>query len=416
MTRRALHPFDVARLHPGLGASLGASQVVLDGNRIFISQQSGFALDGTFHGLGDAAAQAEQAMANLRALLAAFGASLEHVCKITTAITDRAYRPAVYEVVGRHLRGVFPVSTGLVVAGLAVPEMLVAIDIEAAIPEPDASHERLRRFTLKDWFGQPIDWQGCMVVKTNAETFLRGQTGSVLDGKTMVGLGRRPEDAAAQAELALTNLKTLLEEAGGSVADICKLTVYISDRAYRSAVYPVIGRHLRGVYPVSTGLIVPGFARPEILFELDAAVVPSRGAPHERFRKYHSSVALYGRERQPLECEFSMVVRAGDRIFLRGQTGIDLENRFQGLGNAGAQAELAMENIAALLGDAGARIEDVTKLTTYVTDRAYLAPVLAAIGRRLGDHRPATSETIIKGLASPELLVEIDATAVLPTR
>ena len=62
----------------------------------------------------------------------------------------------------------------------------------------------------------------------------------------MAGPGRRPEDAAAQADLALTNLATLLREAGSDMDDVCKITVYISDRAYRGAVYPVIGRHFRG--------------------------------------------------------------------------------------------------------------------------------------------------------------------------
>jgi enamine deaminase RidA (YjgF/YER057c/UK114 family) len=53
---------------------------------------------------------------------------------VTTYITDRAYREPVYAVVGRHLKGVFPCGTGLIVNGLALPEMLVEIDIEAVIP------------------------------------------------------------------------------------------------------------------------------------------------------------------------------------------------------------------------------------------------------------------------------------------
>jgi enamine deaminase RidA (YjgF/YER057c/UK114 family) len=229
----------------------------------------------------------------------------------------------------------------------------------------------------------------------------------------MVGLGRRPEDAAAQAELALSNLRTLVEEAGGSLADVCKLTVYILDRAYREAVYPVIGRHLAGVHPVSTGVIVPGFARPEILFELDAVVIPSAGAPHRRLRKYHTAAARYGTEVQPLQCEFCMAVVTRDRILLRGQTGIGLDNRFHGVGDAAAQAEQAMENVAILLAEAGAGLPDVAKATLYVTDRAHLRPALEVLGRRL-PHGPAVTPLIVKGLASPELLIEVDITAARP--
>ena len=55
-----------------------------------------------------------------------------------------------------------------------------------------------------------------------------------------------------------------------------QITVYITDRAYREPVYRVIGKWLKGVYPVSTGLIVEGLAKPEYLMEIDVtAVIPA---------------------------------------------------------------------------------------------------------------------------------------------
>jgi enamine deaminase RidA (YjgF/YER057c/UK114 family) len=54
---------------------------------------------------------------------------------VTIYITDRAYREPVYQVVGRWLKGVYPVSTGLIVNGLARPELLMEIDIDAVIPD-----------------------------------------------------------------------------------------------------------------------------------------------------------------------------------------------------------------------------------------------------------------------------------------
>lgn len=108
------------------------------GNHIFLRGQTGFTLDGGFTGLGDAAAQAEQAMTNVKTLLEEAGARMEHICKITTYITDRAWREPVYAVIGRHLGSIAPVGTGLIVNGLATPEMLVEIDIEAVIPDDAA--------------------------------------------------------------------------------------------------------------------------------------------------------------------------------------------------------------------------------------------------------------------------------------
>ena len=87
--------------------------------------------------VGDAGAQADQAMSNIKQLLSEAGASLEHVCKVTIYLTDPRFREAVYRSVGRWLKGVFPVSTGVVVAGLARPEWLVEVDVIAVIPDED---------------------------------------------------------------------------------------------------------------------------------------------------------------------------------------------------------------------------------------------------------------------------------------
>lgn len=134
------------------------------------------------------------------------------------------------------------------------------------------THTRLRKFNTKEAYPeQNLDNDLCMVVIAGNHIFLRGQTAMDLDGN-IVGIG----DAAAQAENAMACTKILLEEAGSKLEDICKITIYITDRAYREPVYRVVGKWLKGVYPVSTGLIVNGLAKPEYLMEIDVeAVIPS---------------------------------------------------------------------------------------------------------------------------------------------
>jgi enamine deaminase RidA (YjgF/YER057c/UK114 family) len=107
------------------------------GRHVFLRGQTAMDFDGKIHGIGDAAAQAENAMRCAKILLEESGSKLDHVCKVTIYITDRAYREAVYQVVGRWLKGVFPVSTGLIVNGLARPEYLMEIDIDAVIPDDE---------------------------------------------------------------------------------------------------------------------------------------------------------------------------------------------------------------------------------------------------------------------------------------
>ena len=133
------------------------------------------------------------------------------------------------------------------------------------------AHLRIRKYNTKEvWKGQNLDNDLCMAVRAGNHVFLRGQTGLTLDNQ-LVGVG----DAGAQADQAMKNVKQLLEEAGSKLEHICKTTIYITDRAYREAVYRAIGKHLKGVHPCSTGLIVNGLARPDLLMEIDVeAVIP----------------------------------------------------------------------------------------------------------------------------------------------
>src|SRR5262249_26452613 len=146
---------------------------------------------------------------------------------------------------------------------------------------------------------------------------------------------------------------------------------------------------------------------------IDAYVLPQRGAPHQRVRRYHSNAVRYGFAQQALDCDFCMAVRAGNQVILRGQTGTDLNEVMHGAGDPVAQAGQAMENVAMLLGEAGASLSDVAKATVYVTDRAYLPGVTDVVLHELNRVTPCFSALIVKGLASPELLMEVDITAVV---
>jgi enamine deaminase RidA (YjgF/YER057c/UK114 family) len=135
------------------------------------------------------------------------------------------------------------------------------------------AHERIRRFNTKDTYPeQKLDNDLCQVVVAKGRmVFVRGQIGQDLETGESVAVG----DAAGQADRAMANIKMLLEEAGSSLQHVCKITIYIIDPRYREPVYRTIGKWLKGVFPVSTGIVVSALARPEWLVEVDAiAVVP----------------------------------------------------------------------------------------------------------------------------------------------
>lgn len=141
MAHKRYRKFETAKFYP---TSFGEeshhvtnefSMVVRAGNHIFMRGQTGFDLEGNFHGIDNVIEQTENACRCIKHLLEEAGGKMEDVCKITTYLTDRAYRKDAYSVIAKHFKGVYPVSTGLVVQGLALPEMLVEIDVEAVISD-----------------------------------------------------------------------------------------------------------------------------------------------------------------------------------------------------------------------------------------------------------------------------------------
>ncbi len=132
-------------------------------------------------------------------------------------------------------------------------------------------HTRIRPFNTKVTYPeQNLDNDLCQaVVARGRMVFLRGQIGQNLDTSASVCVG----DVAGQAEQAMANIAMLMKEAGGDLQDICKVTIYLVDPRYREAVYRVVGRWLKGVHPVSTGIVVSALARPEWLVEIDATAV-----------------------------------------------------------------------------------------------------------------------------------------------
>jgi len=134
-------------------------------------------------------------------------------------------------------------------------------------------HKRIRPFNTKDTYPeQKLDNDLCQaVVARGTMVFLRGQVSQDLDSRVSL----HPGDAAKQTEKAMENIKMLLEEAGTTMESVCRIVVYLTDIRYREAVYREMGKWLKGVYPCSTGLVVPALARPEWVVEIEVtAVIP----------------------------------------------------------------------------------------------------------------------------------------------
>lgn len=112
---------------------------------------------------------------------------------------------------------------------------------------------------------------------------------------------------------------------------------------------------------------------------------------------------------------YSRAVLSGDRLYVSGTTATDENGTVVGLGDCYAQARHILDKIDAALGLAGASLADVVRTRIYVTDISRWEDVARAHRERFLDVRPAATMVEVSRLISPDMLVEIEATATLPT-
>ena len=136
------------------------------------------------------------------------------------------------------------------------------------------AHHRIRKFNTGDTYPeQNLDNDLCQAVVTQGgkTVWMRGQCPQNLDDAKNID----SQDPAEQTHKVMRNISQLVTEAGGEMAHLVKLVVYITDIRHREAVYRTMGEYIKGVHPVCTGLVVQALARPEWLVEIDAtAVIP----------------------------------------------------------------------------------------------------------------------------------------------
>ena len=137
------------------------------------------------------------------------------------------------------------------------------------------AHTRIRKFnTSVTYPEQRLDNDLCQaVVARGTMIFLRGQCPQDLDTAANIN----SHDPVEQTHKVMQNIRQLIHESGGQMEHLCKLVIYLTDVRHREAVYRTMGEYIRGVHPVSTGVVVTALARPDWLVEIDAtAMIPDQ--------------------------------------------------------------------------------------------------------------------------------------------
>jgi len=237
----------------------------------------------------------------------------------------------------------------------------------------------------------------CQGTRVGDWVFVSGQLG--LNGDS-AATGRG--DFKTQAERAFESIGRVLETAGSGLADIVKLTAYVVNPVHFQTYGEVLARVFPASPPASTAVAATSLSIPQAQILIEA-------------------YAYSGNDVQPLtppempdNVPFSWGVRAGNTIFVSGQTSFSQQHVTELVGDFSGQLNAVYRNIETVLRASGATFQDLVKINYFIANPLYYMTLAGIRDQMFKKDPPGDDVVSIRALADPQCLIEAEAIALLP--
>lgn len=367
------------------------SRAVRAGDLVLQSGTTAIDRQGNVRGVGDVAQQVDAIMKIAEWSMDKAGGRLADVVRSRLYVTDVAVADQAARAVAKHFRDVRPAATLVQVSGLARPEQLIEIELDAV----DGAQGAAQRISS----GRAIEneYAYSRAVRVGDRIFISGST--ALNAKGEVdGVG----DMYTQTRRTMDTILRALEQAGGVPGDLVYTKTFLTDLSKTADYTRAWLEALGDVRPASTLLGIPGLVRPEMLVEIEAEAVI--GAAKSRRDIYTE----FQREKPR---GYARAVEVGDWIWVSGCTSVDPKNQVLAIGDWAAQVDIAHGFIDWALAQAGATMGDVIRRRTFTTQGAQVNRDYAKAPPVFAKSSPASLGCRVSGLARPEGLVEVEVAA-----
>lgn len=369
------------------------SRALRVGDMVMQSGTTAIDTEGNVIGVGDIAKQVDAIVDIARQSMGKAGGRLEDVVRTRTYVTDISVADDAARALGKYFRDVRPASTLVGVKRLARPTQLIEIEFDAI----DGAEQNAQRISS----GRPSEeaYSFSRAVRVDDRVFISGTTALQQDGSVA-----HPGDTYGQSQVTMETIASVLEEAGGTLADLVYSKTFLTDVAQGSDHGKARLECIGDLRPPLTLLGIPALMLPEMTVEIEAEAIIGSGADRQIIYSAHESEKPRG---------YSRAVRVGDVVHVSGCTSIDPNRNVRAVDDWAAQYDLAHENIELALKEAGATLDDVVRRRTFTIDRAEQNRPYGEGPTWFKDSRPVSLGCRISGLAIPEMLVEVDAMAII---